>query len=495
MPAKKRLPEGLGRALVVARLIRGWYQEDLAQASGVRISRISDYEREVRQPKMPTLERLAAALGFTVAELFELPSTIRRLSDRWRTAGTEPAGPGGRSRGGRELARAVMELLIADAAEAPLRSQPSEAASALAEERRLAPALWARLKDRPEEEWREMVRDDAAFHSAGFAELLCEESVNAAGNSAQRARHLAELAVEVAERVPGEEAWRCRVQGYTRPHLANAERVAGDLRAADAELDRAAELWRAGEAGDPGLLNEARVLGLEAALRRDGHRLSEAVALFDRALGIDRWGETPTLLIGKAKVLERLGRFEEAVVLLRQAGGGLDAKEEPRKVLIVRELLLLNLCHFGRHREAELLVGEVRALACQLGNQLDLVRVDWLQGRIAAGLGRHDEAIALLERVRRKFVDDKIAYDAALVTLELAEIHAILGHRAEVRALARESAPIFEEQEVHAEARRALELFRRAAEEERLTAELVRAVIVYLYRARQDPRLRFKRSR
>jgi transcriptional regulator with XRE-family HTH domain len=495
MPAKKRLPEGLGRALVVARLIRGWYQEDLAQASGVRISRISDYEREVRQPKMPTLERLAAALDFTVAELFELPSTIRRLSGRQRTAGTEPAGPGSRPWGGPELARAVMELLVADVAEAPLRLEPSEGALSLAEERRLAPALWARLVDCPEEDWRKLVREDAAFHSTGFAELLCEESINAAADSAQRARHLAELAVEVAERVPGEEAWRCRVSGYVRPHLANAARVAGDHRSADAELERAAELWQAGAAADPGLLNEARVLHIEAALRREGHRLPEALALFDRALTIDRWGETPTLLIGKAKVLDRLGRFEEAVVLLRQAGGCLDAKEEPRKALIVRELLLLNLCHLGRHREAELLIGEVRALACQLGNQLDLVRVDWLQGRIAEGLGRHDEAIALFERVRRKFVDDEIAYDAALVTLELAEIHAILGHRAEVKALARESAPIFEQQGVHAEARRALELFRQAAEAERLTVELVRAVIVYLYRARQDPRLRFERIR
>lgn len=495
MPAKKRLPEGLGRALVVARLIRGWYQEDLAQASGVRISRISDYEREVRQPKMPTLERLAAVLDFTVAELFELPSVIRRLSGRQRTAGTEPAGPGGRPWGGPELARAVMELLVADASETPDRSQPSEAALSLAEERRQAPELWARLVDWPEEKRRELVRSDVAFHSAGFAEFLCEESINAAGDSAQRARHLAELAVEVAELVPGEEAWRCRLQGYSLPHLANAARVAGDHRSADAELKRAAGLWHVGAAADPGLLNEARVLGLEAALRREGHRVSEALALFDQGLAMDRWGETPVLLIGKAKALERLSRFDEAVVLLRQAGARLDPEKEPRRAWIVRELLLLNLCHLGRHREAELLIGEVRALARQLGNQLDLVRVDWLQGRIAAGLERHDEAIALLERVRAKFVEDGIAYDAALVTLELAEVHAVLGHSAEVKALARKSAPIFEEQGVHAEARRALELFRKAAEAERLTAELVRALIVYLYQARQDPRLRFERSR
>jgi transcriptional regulator with XRE-family HTH domain len=491
MLAKKRHRDGLGRALAVARSIRGWRQEDLARISGVSASAISEYERGVRRPEMPALERLAVAVEFSIPELFELSSLIRRRG-REPSAETEPGEPAGGPLGGPELARAVTELLVADAAEAGQRLRASEAARALAEDRRQAPALWARLEGRPEDERLRLVREDAAFHSAGFAEYLCEESVNAAGDSARRARHLAELAVEVAERVPGEEEWRCRVQGYARPHLANALRVAGDHRAADAELERAAELWRAGAAANPGLLNEARVFHIEAALRREGRRLPEALALLDRALAIDRWGETPALLMGKAKALERLGLYDEAVVLLRQAGVRLDAVEEPRKSLIVRQLLLLNLCHLGRHRDAERMVGEVRELARQLGNRLDLVRVDWLQGRIAAGLGRHEEAIALLGRVRRRFVEDEIAYDAALVTLELAEVHAILGHRAEVKSLARESAPIFVQQGVHAEARRALELFRRAALEEKATARLLRAVINYLYRARHDPRLRFE---
>jgi hypothetical protein len=75
------------------------------------------------------------------------------------------------------------------------------------------------------------------------------------------------------------------------------------------------------------------------------------------------------------------------------------------------------------------------------------------------------------------------AYDAALVTLELAEIHAALGHTAEVKALARESAPVFQAQGVHREAQQALDLLRHAAEEGRITAELVHGVVTYLYRS------------
>jgi hypothetical protein len=39
-----------------------------------------------------------------------------------------------------------------------------------------------------------------------------------------------------------------------------------------------------------------------------------------------------------------------------------------------------------------------------------------------------------------------------------------------------------------------LDLFRRAAEEGRVSAELVRTVVTYLYRSRHDARVRFHRS-
>ena len=55
-----------------------------------------------------------------------------------------------------------------------------------------------------------------------------------------------------------------------------------------------------------------------------------------------------------------------------------------------------------------------------------------------------------------------------------------------VKKLAQASAPVFHDQGVHREAQHALELFRRAAEEERVSAELLRGVVTYLYRSRHD---------
>jgi tetratricopeptide (TPR) repeat protein len=233
------------------------------------------------------------------------------------------------------------------------------------------------------------------------------------------------------------------------------------------------------------------VLSLVASMRRDQRRLGEALVALDEGLEIDRWGETPALLLGKARTLIELGEFEASIDQLRLAGTFVEGEAEPRRPYVIESLWVLNLCHLGRYGEAAKRLPRLRQLA--RGNRLDELRADWQAGTVAAGQGRQDEALAVLHRVRGEFIALRNAYDAALVTLELAEMQAALGNTAEVKKLARESAPIFMDQRVHREARRALALalFRQAAEEERITGELLRALIAYLRRARRDPQLSF----
>jgi hypothetical protein len=82
-------------------------------------------------------------------------------------------------------------------------------------------------------------------------------------------------------------------------------------------------------------------------------------------------------------------------------------------------------------------------------------------------------------------------YDAALVGLELGAVLLELGRFAEIKALTRALAPIFERKGLHQEARRALALFRDAVEREDATAELTRRITAFLYRARANEALRF----
>jgi len=474
-------------SLAILRRLRGGRQQALARAVGAHRSAISRYEKGSKTPRPARLRRIVEALGFTLGMLDRTIAFVlfaRAVREFHLLMNEEAVGvqiddfAAGEARRLEAVARDSMERL--------------ETAARVFVSRVEAPALWARLARYSPTGQDALVREAPEFQTLGLCELLCEESVRVAGDSAERAVQLAERAVLVAERLALSAGLRDRMVGYARAHLASAFRVAGDLTGSGAELARALALWTAGAADDPGLLNAARVLHIEASLRSAQGHPADAVELLDQALAIDRWGETPSLLIGKAKAVEDLGHFADAITLLKQAEPLVDGEREPRQLWVVRLNLAVNLCHLGRHAEAQLRFPEVQALVLQLGNRLDLLRVEWLRGRLAAGLGHPEEAVAAFAHVRDELTELGIAYDAALVTVELAEAHATLGHTREVKALAQASAPTFHAQGVHREAQRALDLFLRAAEEERPSAVPLRAIVVYLYRARHNPELRFE---
>jgi transcriptional regulator with XRE-family HTH domain len=482
-------PEGppVGDALTMLRLIRGWERQDLAQAAGLSLAAITRYEHRKARPSLSRLRRALAALDFPAGvydRCLQFVSSVldaRRLhlsadpADAWKAA-----------------ARGIAAHQ-ATAAETFARGQLTGLVTAVrvVASRRNAPAAWALLQDCPEPVRPGLIREVPEFQTVGLCELLCERSLEAAGASAAEAVRRAELAVEIARHVAATDGFRSRVLGYAGIHLANGRRVAGNLPEADQALESSLALWHAGAAEDPGLLNAARVLGIEASLRRAQRRLPEALSLIDQALAIDLWGETPALLLAKARTLAETGQFELSLAILQQTVHQIDANREPRRRYVALNLLVLNLCHLGRYAAAEMVLPEARKQAASLGNRLDLLRVDWLAGTVAAGLGRVDEAIALLMRVRDQFLATSNAYDFALVTLELAEVHAALGRTTEVKALAQQSAPFFADQGVHREAQQALALFCRATEDDRLTTELLRSLIAYLCRARYDTSLRF----
>jgi hypothetical protein len=134
-------------------------------------------------------------------------------------------------------------------------------------------------------------------------------------------------------------------------------------------------------------------------------------------------------------------------------------------------------------------------LAERLGKELDLVRVVWLEGRVAAGIGQTTKAIAAFEQTRREFASRGLAFDYALVSLELSLVLLAENHTAEVRAIAQEMLAIFREQELQPEALTALRIFCDAAKQNAATIELTRSIVLYLHQAQYDPELRFEPRR
>jgi tetratricopeptide (TPR) repeat protein len=200
----------------------------------------------------------------------------------------------------------------------------------------------------------------------------------------------------------------------------------------------------------------------------------------------------PRILLNRAFTLEQAGRPKEALSELRSAAPLVEATGEPRLRFALHFNLISNLCPLGRYEDAEELLPLVHDLVVGLGNELDLVRVLWLSGRVAAGRGRRLEARAKLGQALREFAAQGKSYDAALVALELAVLLLEEGAMAEVRALASELLWVFSDKGIHREALAALALFRRAVEAETLSLDEARGLLTYLERARHDRRLRFE---
>jgi transcriptional regulator with XRE-family HTH domain len=413
----KKLPR-FAVALTCLRVALGWSQGELAAALGISSNLISDYERGHKPLSRERLEQLAATLGLPRDAVDDVLAWVDKV---WVKAGTAvyPGAPG-EAQAERWRLEAVVQALARATSEAgrPLFALLSVEMRALAE-RQGVKGSWARLLRRPPAERRALVRKSRELRSWALCELVCAESVKAAPHSAELALEHAGLAVEIARVATCEDLFRRRLQGYAEAHLANAHRVHGNLRIADETFGRARALWKAGAPGDPGLLNEARVLGMEASLRNLQQQIGAALDLLDQALAVDRNGEARFLLIVRALVLENAGEFEESIAALRRAAPLIDGREEPRSLFCLRFNLLGNLCHLRRFDEAQELLLDVRASAERLGQDLDLLRTLWLEGRVATGLGHRKEAIAILKHVSLEFAKRNISHDAALASMEV----------------------------------------------------------------------------
>jgi tetratricopeptide (TPR) repeat protein/transcriptional regulator with XRE-family HTH domain len=474
--------DDLGAALLLLRALWRWTQEDLAIASGVPASAICEYEAGKREPSARNLGRLMVAFRFPLLLLDPLLALIRAVRNviavcgALRGGGPPPDLEDLAARAGRvaeEFLRAAFSLALAQLA--PAKPPP------VPEDRVVGPTLRACLESCSPADRLGLVRAGDRFRTWPLVEIFCADSEQAAADDARTAVEFAELALEIARFVPGDERWRSRVQGYAWAFLGNARRVNGDLAVAKEALARSHEVWPERVVADDGLLDDSRRLDLEASLMRSLRRLPQALSLLDQALSGGPRGSTGRILIKKAKTLEEMGEFESALATLREAIPLVDGTDE-RLLFALRFNLAVNLCHLGRHAEAELMLQPVRELVARLHKGLGRLRFRWLEGRIAAGLGRTEEAIATLREVCDEFLEREIAFDAALATLELAVLLAEEGRTEEVKALAEQTAPIFAAQGVERERLGALTLFQKAAEEQRLTAALAGQLLVDLRR-------------
>ena len=468
----------------LARLLRalsGDTQEELAGKIGTSRNLVAQLETGEVLAAPEYLEAMAREAGITVAdgeELLRRYDTQRRARHRWGRDAGEVF----------DRMAAVLRSHAESAYEHTLTLRLPEVFPQ-PEDRERAEELFARLERRSQAMRLVMVEDAEQFQTWYLCERVCRASVEAASRDLKVTADWARLGQEIAARVRAPEGFRRRLQGYALGHAANVLRVAGKLKQADATLEEAQRLWRAG--ADPAaLLDPGRLLDFEGSLRRDQRRFGEALACLDEVAAVGRYPERA--LVNKGFTLEAMGDYEQAVATLLRAKPLVEQRGDARLLYMQRFNLGVCLTHLGRYGEAGKLVQEVSDLVGQRGDEIEAGRVTWLRGRIAAGLGRHTEALALLEEARRGFERRKMSYDVALALLEEAVLLLEEGRAAEVKALAEELTQVFADKGVHREALAALRLFAKAAKREEATSELARRVLRYLFRARHDAELRFE---
>jgi tetratricopeptide (TPR) repeat protein/transcriptional regulator with XRE-family HTH domain len=469
---------------IVLRYLRetlGWSQVRLEKTAGLPAHTVNDYESGQKELRRGKLELVIAHMGLGPGRI---DTALAEMEAVRADARTDPGDPSTARTRKIEAIAAKVGRLAAGFARAALHLLTLGGETVHAQDR--ADVLWRQLKRCPAEDRLMMVEEDRRFRTWGLCVLVVWKSLAAAPNHPKEALALAELAVHISGLVPGVKEWSWRLEGFALAALTNAHRVCNDLPAARKARVRARRLWEDGEPGDPGLLNPALLPWIEAALHRADRELPQALQRIEEALALDDGELRGKILLTKANIHDILDKPEASIRAIQEAIPLLDFEREPRLAWAVCHNLVLNLLHLGRAEEAREGLPEVRRLAEQLGGELDLHRVVWVEARVEAACGNLKEATKRFDQVRAAFTRPELSYDHALVSLDLSAVLLEQGETRRVRTIANEMAAIFRSQQVSSEALAALRVFCEAARREAATAEQARQMARLLQRAQTD---------
>ena len=172
--------------------------------------------------------------------------------------------------------------------------------------------------------------------------------------------------------------------------------------------------------------------------------------------------------------------------ILRRGLARIDEENDPRLALVARHNLIHSLFESGERQEALSILEDTRASHRALNNPVDLIRFQWLEGKIALDLEDLGAAESSFVEAKRYFVEQGMAYDAALVSLDLAMVYLKRARIAELKVLAAEMVTIFRALGIPREVLAALAFFNKALEiEQTATVGLLQELLETLEKTRQ----------
>jgi hypothetical protein len=222
-----------------------------------------------------------------------------------------------------------------------------------------------------------------------------------------------------------------------------------------------------------------QTLAFKATLQVWEHRHQEAQETLDLALGAvgnARGTLCARLHIQRSSLANFLDDQAASARDLEAASSILDSEREPH----LWACCMLNRIVLATQRqewnEAAALLPEARERMAQLGDQAHLLCLTWSEARLERGQGDEARAEALYQEAREGFLHLKLAFRAAVVTLELARLLFEQGRLEQVKQYALETAAEFRRQGVEPELVGALLLLDKAVMAQRLTIQLLERI-------------------
>ena len=271
--------------------------------------------------------------------------------------------------------------------------------------------------------------------------------------------------------------------------LANAYRVANNFKEAEELFAASLALMKKHKSGNQPLL--ARILDLQASLFRAQRLFPRCFKNLERVYRI-YCDAGDFHLAGRALIKTGIAKGyanepEEAVTLLRRGIGWVDPARDPQLLPNAIQSLAVFTVEAGRFQDGQTLLEEYRPLLYGQEEPLNLLKLRWIEGRIAAGLGHVMAAETAFQEVRAEFANHRLPDQAAVATLDLARVWVGQGRTAEIAELVAESVKIFEGLGIRREAIAALLVLQGAAIRDRLTVALVERIAARLRQLEQRP--------
>jgi tetratricopeptide (TPR) repeat protein len=330
--------------------------------------------------------------------------------------------------------------------------------------------------------------------SWGLCETLLDQSRSLRFTDLAGMLHLAKLARLSADRLDPEvygEDQRTDMQARCWAELANAYRLNDDFTQAEAAMAFALKL-RAQGTGDP--LLYARIADLNASLLSDQRRFKEAFRMLDLAVAIHR-RHSGSHEVGRVVILKGLytgyaGKPEEALRLLLRGLATINRGRDGKLVFQALHNILLFRVELGQFEESRHQLQRMRPLYAAHAAVSDLIKLHWIEGKIAVGLGDLVTAEATFQQIRQDLDDAGLGYEAAILSLDLASVWLRQGRTAEVHGLVSAIVVTFRGLGVEREAMSALHMLQEALKRDQVTLEVLRLVGGILRRLQHEPAMR-----